>query len=59
VVQSSSGTTARDLGLARVRLDTGPRQPGAQRMYEQSGYRRIGNYNSNPDATFFGEKELA
>ena len=29
---------ARDLGYAVARLDTGAKQPGAQRMYERAGY---------------------
>ncbi len=47
------------LGYAVVRLDTGPRQPHAQGMYERAGYRPIENFNANPVATFFGEKRLA
>ena len=49
---------ARELGFAVARLDTGPRQPSAQRMYEQAGYAPIANFNGNPVATFFGEKRL-
>ena len=30
---------ARDLGYAVARLDTGAKQPGAQRLYERAGYR--------------------
>ena len=50
---------ARDLGNGVVRLDTGPRQPHAQAMYESAGYRPIGNFNANPVASFWGEKRLA
>jgi GNAT superfamily N-acetyltransferase len=50
---------ARDLGYGVVRLDTGPRQPHAQAMYESAGYEPIGNFNSNPVASFWGEKRLA
>ncbi len=50
---------ARDLGYGVVRLDTGPRQPHAQAMYESAGYRPIGNFNANPVASFWGEKRLA
>ena len=50
---------ARRLGYAIARLDTGPQQPGAQRMYEEAGYRPIGNFNANPFASFWGEKALA
>jgi GNAT superfamily N-acetyltransferase len=46
------------LGLSVVRLDTGPKQPGAQRLYEREGYRGIGNYNANPHASFWGQKSL-
>lgn len=49
---------ARRLGYAIARLDTGPRQPHAQRMYERAGYRPIGNFNANPFASFWGEKRL-
>lgn len=46
-------------GFTVARLDTGPRQPHAQRIYEAAGYRPIANFNGNPVATFFGEKRLA
>lgn len=49
---------ARDLGYEIVRLDTGPRQLRAQRMYERAGYVAIANFNANPVATFFGGKRL-
>ena len=49
---------ARALGYRTARLDTGPRQAHAQRMYEAAGYRPIANFNDNPAATFFGEKDL-
>jgi GNAT superfamily N-acetyltransferase len=49
---------ARELGYELARLDTGPRQPEAQRLYESAGYRPIANFNANPVASFFGEKEL-
>jgi GNAT superfamily N-acetyltransferase len=50
---------ARRLGYRIARLDTGPQQPDAQRMYERAGYRPIGNFNNNPFASFWGEKALA
>lgn len=50
---------ARDLGYAVVRLDTGPRQPGARRMYERAGYVEVPDYNGNPYAAYWGEKPLA
>ena len=49
---------ARGLGYARVRLDTGPLQPHAQALYESEGYREIPDYNANPYASFWGDKEL-
>jgi GNAT superfamily N-acetyltransferase len=49
---------ARELGYERARLDTGPDQHGARRMYEEAGYEPIENFNGNPIATFFGEKTL-
>ena len=48
---------ARSLGT-RVRLDTGPKQPHAERMYRRAGYAEIANFNDNPFASFFGEKAL-
>jgi GNAT superfamily N-acetyltransferase len=49
---------ARELGYTVARLDTGPRQPRARRMYERSGYAPVANFNGNPVASFFGEKRL-
>lgn len=49
---------ARDLGYARVRLDTGPRQPHARALYLSAGYGEIPDYNGNPAASFWGEKQL-
>jgi GNAT superfamily N-acetyltransferase len=49
---------ARDLGHEVARLDTGPRQPGAEGLYRSAGYAPIGNFNANPMASFFGEKRL-
>jgi GNAT superfamily N-acetyltransferase len=50
---------ARDLGYSVARLDTGPSQPSAQRLYERSGYVTVPDYNGNPYATYWGEKALA
>lgn len=50
---------ARRLRYEIARLDTGPRQARAQRMYERAGYAAIANFNGNPVATFFGEKPLS
>ena len=62
VVVSKKGVAvaeeARRLGYAIARLDTGPRQPHARRMYERAGYRPIRNFNANPFASFWGEKRL-
>jgi GNAT superfamily N-acetyltransferase len=49
---------ARELGYTVSRLDTGPAQLSARRLYESAGYRPIANFNANPIATFFGEKAL-
>lgn len=49
---------ARELGYVIARLDTGPKQQGAQHLYESAGYSAIPNFNGNPVATFFGEKRL-
>lgn len=49
---------ARELGYTVARLDTGPKQPHAERMYRAAGYTEIGNFNANPFASFWGEKRL-
>jgi GNAT superfamily N-acetyltransferase len=49
---------ARSLGYARVRLDTGPKQPAAEHLYRSAGYREIPDYNGNFKASFWGEKTL-
>jgi GNAT superfamily N-acetyltransferase len=49
---------AREMGFTYTKLDTGPRQPGAQRLYESVGYERTENFNGNPVAKFFGVKRL-
>ena len=48
----------RSLGYASVRLDTGPKQVHAQRLYRAAGYVEIAPYNDNPFACFWGEKTL-
>jgi GNAT superfamily N-acetyltransferase len=50
---------ARAQGYTVARLDTGPLQPHARRLYESEGYTPVDNFNANPVATFFGEKQLA
>lgn len=49
---------ARDLGYARVRLDTGDPQPHALALYRSAGYREIEDYNDNGYASYWGEKTL-
>ena len=49
---------ARELGYARARLDTGPRQPHAEALYRSAGYAEIAPYNENPAASFWGKKAL-
>jgi GNAT superfamily N-acetyltransferase len=49
---------ARELGYAKVRLDTGPEQPHARRLYESAGYVEIADYNGNPHAGYWAEKPL-
>jgi ribosomal protein S18 acetylase RimI-like enzyme len=49
---------ARALGYVSVRLDTGPKQVTAQRLYRGAGYVEIEPYNDNPFACFWGEKRL-
>jgi hypothetical protein len=50
--------TARELGYAVVRLDTGARQPHAKALYAASGFVEVGDYNDNPYAAYWGEKRL-
>jgi GNAT superfamily N-acetyltransferase len=49
---------ARALGYAVAKLDTGPQQPHAERMYRAAGYEETGNFNANPFASFWGQKRL-
>ncbi|HEY4279324.1 MAG TPA: GNAT family N-acetyltransferase [Conexibacter sp.] len=50
---------ARELGRARVRLDTNAVQPEAVALYHACGYREIADYNGNPYATHWFEKHLS
>ena len=50
--------TAYDRGYRVVRLDTGPRQQHAMALYASAGYTAIGNFNANPIAAYWGEKQL-
>jgi GNAT superfamily N-acetyltransferase len=49
---------ARSLGYGAVRLDTGPKQVHALRLYRRAGFVEIERYNDNPFACFWGEKAL-
>jgi GNAT superfamily N-acetyltransferase len=49
---------ARALDYSRAVLDTGPSQPHAKALYESTGYRLIADYNHNPFAAYWFEKEL-
>lgn len=49
---------ARTLGYRTLRLDTGPLQDAAQRLYRRAGYAPIDRYNDNPYASYWGEKAL-
>jgi GNAT superfamily N-acetyltransferase len=49
---------ARSIGYRSVRLDTGPKQEHAERLYRGAGFAAIAPYNDNPFASFWGEKVL-
>ena len=49
---------ARDLGMARVRLDTNRALAEAQSLYRKAGYRAIERYSDNAYADFWFEKEF-
>jgi GNAT superfamily N-acetyltransferase len=51
-------SVASEFGYRVARLDTGPLQPDAERLYRRAGYRPIDYFNANPIASFFGEKVL-
>jgi GNAT superfamily N-acetyltransferase len=51
-------SAARALGYRAARLDTGPKQVHALRLYEGAGYVPIDAYNDNPFACFWAEKDL-
>lgn len=58
VLLASLEDRARELGYRIARLDTGPKQQHAVRIYESAGYVPIPNFNANPVATYFAEKHL-
>jgi GNAT superfamily N-acetyltransferase len=49
---------AKAAGYELVRLDTGDRQPDALHLYRSAGYEEIPDYNGNPAATYWFEKQL-
>jgi GNAT superfamily N-acetyltransferase len=49
---------AKELGYARVRLDTGPLQPEAAALYASAGYHAIDAYTEMPPHSLFFEKRL-
>jgi GNAT superfamily N-acetyltransferase len=46
------------LGYRSVRLDTGPKQVHALRLYQGADYQEIEPYNANPFACYWAEKQL-
>ena len=50
--------SARSLGYRLARLDTGPKQAHAERLYRRAGFAPVAPYNDNPYASFWGEKDL-
>lgn len=48
-------SSARELGHRAVRLDS---QSSTWPMYLAAGYREVADYNDNPHAHFWGEKQL-
>jgi GNAT superfamily N-acetyltransferase len=50
--------TAVSLGYTATRLDTGPKQVHARRLYRAAGYVEVPPYNDNPFACFWAEKRL-
>jgi GNAT superfamily N-acetyltransferase len=50
--------TAAEAGITRLVLNTGPEQPAAVALYEQSDYAPVaafGHYACHPDALFYGK----
>ena len=46
------------LGYRAVRLDTGPKQVHALRLYRGAGFVEVEPYNDNPFACYWAEKVL-
>ncbi len=46
------------LGYGWVRLDTGPKQVHALRLYRGAGYAEVPAYNDNPFACYWAEKRV-
>jgi GNAT superfamily N-acetyltransferase len=46
------------LGYSRIRLDTGDKQPAALGLFRSCGYTEIADYNRNPFAAYWLEKQL-
>jgi putative acetyltransferase len=58
---AESERLVRGAGAARIRLETGSRQPAAIRLYERAGYRRVPNFpphETDPESVCY-EKALA
>jgi GNAT superfamily N-acetyltransferase len=55
---SALEAAALSLGYSTVRLDTGPKQDHALRLYRHAGYVDVEPYNDNPFACFWGEKSI-
>jgi GNAT superfamily N-acetyltransferase len=51
-------STALSMDYGVVRLDTGPKQVHALRLYRSAGYADVAPFNDNPFACFWGEKVL-
>ena len=49
---------AAGIGYQVLRLDTGPEQPYAHRLFIATGYHEVPDYNANPYAAYWFEKVL-
>ncbi|WP_323040110.1 GNAT family N-acetyltransferase [Gemmobacter sp.] len=57
-LMAAAEQAARDLGYARLRLDTSRHLTEAIALYRRDGWAEIARYNDNPYADFFFEKPL-